>query len=82
MKENQTSLERCKTKVLGGRDGAFGWHSPYVAEYSHGSTVALFRKPKARLISAFLFEGGMMILLTRLIIQSSSSTSETRPIRS
>jgi hypothetical protein len=61
MKSNQTSVDRCKTKVLGGRDGAFGWHSPYVAEYSHGSTVALFRKPKARLISAFLFEGGMMI---------------------
>ena len=60
-KENASYVDKCLTKILPGRDGGFGWHSPYVAQYSNGSTVALFRKPRNRLVSAFLFEGGMMI---------------------
>jgi hypothetical protein len=61
VKHNASHVAKCATKILSGRDGAFGWHSPYVKEYSNGSTVALFRKPRNRLVSAFLFNGGMMI---------------------
>lgn len=61
VKENVSHVSKCETKIVPGIDGGFGWHDPYVASISNGSTVALFRKPRNRLISAFLFEGGMMI---------------------
>lgn len=61
MKDNTTEMAKCDTKILPGVDGGFGWHSPYLKENSNGTTVTLFRRPRNRLISAFLFNAGMMI---------------------
>lgn len=61
LKNNVESVAKCATKITLGRDGGFGWHDPFIPELTNGSSVALFRKPRNRLVSAFLFEKGMMI---------------------
>lgn len=61
LKSNASSVAKCNTKILLGRDGGFGWHDPFIPELTNGSTVALFRKPRNRIVSAFLFGTGMMI---------------------
>lgn len=62
VKDDAAKLSKCEVKIVNGRDGSFGWHDPYIPELTNGSTVALFRKPRNRLISAYLFgDRGMMI---------------------
>lgn len=62
VKDNKTVLSKCEHKIINGRDGSFGWHDPFIPEITNGTTVALFRKPRSRLLSAYLFgERGMMI---------------------
>lgn len=61
LKNDVSKVAKCDAKILLGRDGGYGWHDPFVPELTNGSTVALFRKPRNRLVSAFLFGSGMMI---------------------
>lgn len=76
LKSNASVIANCDTKILLGRDGGFGWHDPFIPELTNGSTVALFRKPRNRLVSAFLFGNGMMIPPGHLYSQNETMQKE------
>jgi hypothetical protein len=60
VKDKPHILKACSTNVLHSQSHSFGWHDPYLSSLSNGSTVALFRNPSNRVISAFLF-GDIML---------------------
>lgn len=65
--EFRTTIGLCKIKLFDTYDkrfGRYGYHVPYLPRQfprMKYSTVSVFRRPIDRLISAFLFRGGVMI---------------------
>mmetsp|Transcript_6584 Transcript_6584/g.6816 ORF Transcript_6584/g.6816 Transcript_6584/m.6816 type:complete len:230 (+) Transcript_6584:170-859(+) len=52
----------CRIPLLMGMENNLGWHTPYnnPSQWNH-TIVALFRHPISRIISAFMFNDGVMI---------------------
>ena len=61
-KNNRINVGNCTKEICptANRRGRFGFHIPYDSQKMAGTAVSIFRMPRERLVSAYLFRNGLM----------------------